>query len=115
MKYKIGKYVFLIASPICFYLFVKESFPYNYFYLLLTIWFLYMFINEQAELERVAAKTENLALVLLNIVVGVVPIISSALVFFFHEKSVTWLFIFMVMIFINLLIKILLQRENRTS
>lgn len=104
----INTYIFLIVSPICLYVSLRETSPYNFYYLLLTIWFLYMFINKKTNV-----KTENLALNLLDITVGLFPILGYVIIYVFNEKSISLLFTLMMMICFNILIKILLIKKEK--
>lgn len=111
----ISTYIFLMVSPLCLYVSIKESVPYNYYYLLLTIWFLYMFINQKATLEKTYVKTENLALIILDIAVGFIPLIGYAIIYVFNEKSINLLITLMMMICLNVFIKLFLVKNEKKS
>lgn len=115
MKDKISAYFFLIISPVCFYVFQKESPPHNYFFLLLTIWFLYMFINQKAKMVKTYVQTENIFLSLIDIAVGFAPLIGSAIVYLFQERSIFFLYLLMIMTCFNLFIKLSILRKTQST
>lgn len=74
-----------------------------------------MFTNQKAKLKWAYLKMENIFLALLDFIVAYVPLIGFAIVYFFNEKSIFLLFTLMIMICCNLLMKLLLQKENKST
>lgn len=67
-----------------------------------------MFINKKTNV-----KTENLALNLLDITVGLFPILGYVIIYVFNEKSISLLFTLMMMICFNIFVKIFLVKKEK--
>jgi len=112
---KVGIYVFFIMSPVCFLLSLDKEITNRDYFMLLSLWFLYSFINQKARLEKIYVETENLLLVVLDMIAGFAPLIGFLLVSLIQENSITIIISLMIIIGINLLIKILLYIEKKES
>jgi hypothetical protein len=107
---KLGMYIFFIMSAVCLVLSFDESIPNQEFFLLLSFWFMYSFINQKLNLENIYVHLENLFLVLLDMAVGFAPILVYFFSFIFKEADVYLTGLFIMMICSNLFIKLLVRQ-----
>lgn len=68
---------------------------------------MYSFINQKARLEKVYVNTENLLLVILDMIAGFAPLIA----FLFKESGKIIIISLMIMIGVNLFIKISVRNK----
>lgn len=71
---------------------------------------MYSFINQKARLEKIYVHTENLLLVILDMITGFAPLIAYLFGFLFEESRKIIIISLMIMIGVNLFIKISVKK-----